>query len=205
MSKVIIYVVTRDLGFAPNPFHGCCTLATCISPVRGSARVDDWVIGLHGGDLSGKGVCAYTMKVTEIVEFDTYWNRPEFRIKRPVRNGSAAMMVGDNVYHHGPDGKWIQEDCHHAPEMTAKDTAKEKVLVSRQFYYFGSKEVQVPGDWLKEIGFTYTLGQKHYLEKECLPFFQWLDGFKSELNRVQANPRHFENYNKRYSDSRGFY
>lgn len=27
------YIVARDYGFAPNPFHGFCTLANCIKVV----------------------------------------------------------------------------------------------------------------------------------------------------------------------------
>ena len=39
------YVVARDYGFAPNPFYGCCTLATCKPIIRRMAQVGDWVIG----------------------------------------------------------------------------------------------------------------------------------------------------------------
>jgi len=48
MNSVFIYVVDRDFGFAPNPFHGYCTLATCKAKIRNQARVGDWVIG-NGG------------------------------------------------------------------------------------------------------------------------------------------------------------
>ena len=34
MSRVYMYVVDRDFGFAPNPFHGVRTLATCKPPIR---------------------------------------------------------------------------------------------------------------------------------------------------------------------------
>ena len=48
MSRVYMYVVDRDFGFAPNPFHGVCTLATCKPAIRKGARVGDWVIGMGG-------------------------------------------------------------------------------------------------------------------------------------------------------------
>jgi len=36
------YVVARDYGFAPNPFFGFCTLATCKPRLRSVAQVGDW-------------------------------------------------------------------------------------------------------------------------------------------------------------------
>ena len=33
------YVITRDYGFAPNPFGGICTLATCKPGIRNHAKV----------------------------------------------------------------------------------------------------------------------------------------------------------------------
>lgn len=46
MPNVFIYVVDRDFGFAPNPFHGYCTLATCKPGIRKSAAMGDWVVGM---------------------------------------------------------------------------------------------------------------------------------------------------------------
>lgn len=40
------YVVARDYGFAPNPFGGICTLATCKQRIRNNANVNDWIFGI---------------------------------------------------------------------------------------------------------------------------------------------------------------
>lgn len=40
-SNLYAYAITRDLGFAPNPFHGFCTLATCKPGIRKTAKVGD--------------------------------------------------------------------------------------------------------------------------------------------------------------------
>ena len=32
------YVIEHDLGFAPNPFHGVCTLACCKPQIRKIAK-----------------------------------------------------------------------------------------------------------------------------------------------------------------------
>ena len=45
MTRLYSYVVVSDHGFAPNPFHGYCTLANCKPRIRGSAQPGDWILG----------------------------------------------------------------------------------------------------------------------------------------------------------------
>lgn len=42
------YVITRDYGFAPNPFWNVCSLATCKPQIRQHASVGDWIAGFGG-------------------------------------------------------------------------------------------------------------------------------------------------------------
>src|SRR4051794_15707496 len=110
-----MYVVDRDFGFAPNPFHGSCTLATCMPRIRKPAQLGDWVAGMGGRRLKATGRCIYAMRVTETKTFDDYFADPAFFDKRPVRNGSSVMMVGDNIYHVDcSNGLWRQLDSHHS-------------------------------------------------------------------------------------------
>jgi len=44
--SVFSYVVKNDGGFAPNPFHGSCTLACCKPKIRNVASAGDIVVGL---------------------------------------------------------------------------------------------------------------------------------------------------------------
>ena len=74
------YVVTVDTGFAPNPFHGVCTLACCKPDIRRTAKEGDYVVGLGPKHLGNRLV--YAMQVTEIMDLDSYWNDERFRIKR---------------------------------------------------------------------------------------------------------------------------
>lgn len=92
-KHLFIYVVARDFGFAPNPFHGCCSLATCKPDIRRSADLGDWVMGVGGSRLKATGRCIYLMEVTEVTTYDQYWNDERFLVKRPLRNGSSVMMV----------------------------------------------------------------------------------------------------------------
>lgn len=149
--ELFSYIVARDYGFAPNPFHGYCTLATCKRAIRSVAKVGDWVVGT-GAETKYKltGYLIYAMKVEETLSFDQYWTDPRFLPKRPVLNGSLKQVYGDNIYHRSGDS-WVQADSHHSLadgspniENLEDDTGADRVLVSRKFVYFGSRAISIP-------------------------------------------------------------
>ena len=41
MVKLYSYIVAVDSGFAPNPFHGFCTIATCKPRIRKTAEIGE--------------------------------------------------------------------------------------------------------------------------------------------------------------------
>lgn len=150
MSRLYSYVVVRDYGFAPNPFSGSCTLATCKPKIRAKASVGDWVIGVGAVSTGRSGNLIYAMKVSEVLTFDDYWSDPRFLVKRPVLNGSLKRAYGDNIYHR-KGGFWIQEDSHHSlvggrvnMENQKRDVSADRVLIADEFYYFGDHDVPVP-------------------------------------------------------------
>ena len=85
MARLHSYIVARDFGFAPNPFFGYCTLATCMVYIREGAEVGDWVAGTGSGrkSVQREGYLVFAMRVEEILTFDEYWSDPRFRVKRP--------------------------------------------------------------------------------------------------------------------------
>ena len=50
MAKAYSYIVAREYIFAPNPFFGVLTLATCKPGIRYSAEIGDFIIGNANGD-----------------------------------------------------------------------------------------------------------------------------------------------------------
>src|SRR6266516_7557503 len=182
MSRVYVYVVARDFGFAPNPFHGYCTLATCKPRIRSTAHVDDWVVGMGGSRLRARGRCVFAMRVTETLTFNEYWSNPIYFDKRPVRNGSRKMMVGDNIYHYdSAPPEWHQEDSHHSnvdgsinPDNLRTDTQADKVLISRYFFYFGTAAPIIPEYILTSIGFKNRIGHRVFDFSECVALIEWL-------------------------------
>jgi len=51
-AHVFSCVVRRDSGFAPNPFEGHCTIATCEPQIRRIASVGDCVLGTGSGTVT---------------------------------------------------------------------------------------------------------------------------------------------------------
>lgn len=211
MGSVYMYVVARDFGFAPNPFHGFCTLATCKPAIRSTAQVDDWIIGMGGADLNAVGRCIFAMRVTETRTFDEYWTDPKCLDKRPVRNGSKKMMVGDNIYHRdAKDGSWRQADSHHShadgslnPYNLKRDTGKDRVLFSRHFFYFGAAAPEVPKDILTEMGFVNRQGHRKFANLGGGRLIAWLQReYGPSLNQVLGDPVNFEQSHARYAGPR---
>lgn len=209
MTRVFIYVVDRDFGFAPNPFHGICTLATCKPNIRSSAIVGDWVIGMGGARLNATGLCIFAMRISRKISFDDYWRAPEYRIKKPLRNGSKVMMVGDNIYSLDPvAGQWRQADSHHSnsdgsinTHNVSNDTKSNAVLVSDHFYYFGRSAPPVPDDVLGALGYRNRRGYRVFdLDGGGDRLVGWLrECWGSHLNRVSSDPFDFYRSDARYS------
>lgn len=208
MNRVYIYVVDRDFGFAPNPFHGCCTLATCKPRIRNGAQIGDWIVGMGGARLNATGRCIFAMRVCEAMTFDEYWTDPRYFDKRPVRNGSRRMMVGDNIYHRGRGGRWRQADSHHSfddgsPNLhnVERDTSANRVLVSRHFQYFGSHAPAVPSRLLTNLGYTNGRGYRVFNLERARPLIRWIDSLSDLEGAVHADPYDFGLSEKRYSVS----
>lgn len=155
--RLYSYVVRHDIGFAPNPFYGWCTLGPCKPAIRNSAEVGDWIVGTGSKTNGLEGRLVYAMRVEEVLDFDTYWNDPRFRRKRPNLRGSMKQAFGDNIYHRDASGDWQQENSRHSfndgsanPGHIKIDTAVDSVLVGQEYVYFGCNGPPVPNRFRTE-------------------------------------------------------
>jgi len=150
------YVVARDYGFAPNPFFGVCTLATCKPVIRRVAAIGDWVIGTGSKTNEREKIIVYAMRVTEAMTFQEYWADPRFQRKKPSLRGSKKQAFGDNIYSRNPaTGRWCQTNSHHSlndgapnPANIKTDTGTNRILVSEDFVYFGKAGPRLPQRFL---------------------------------------------------------
>ena len=148
------YVVRYDSGFAPNPFYGYCTLATCKPRIRAGAQVGDWIVGSgsKSAAASQEGRLVYAMRVEEALTWNQYSSDPRFRSKQPFRRGSRKQTCGDNIYFRkAADTPWQQRDSFHSradgsadPDHVQKDTSVDRVLVSQEFLYMGGQGPFLP-------------------------------------------------------------
>lgn len=150
--RIYVYVITHDAGFAPNPFHGYCTLATCKPRIRGGAEIGDWVVGFGSTRNGQAGKLVYAMRVDEAMPFDDYWDDPRFQKKKPRQSGNQESQCGDNIYRSDPkSGEWIQARSYHSEgngcanlDHVKRDTNPPLALISKQFVYFGRSAIDVP-------------------------------------------------------------
>lgn len=151
--KLYSYVITRDFGFAPNPYFNYCTLATCKPQIRKTAKIGDWIAGFGPANTSLKGKLVVLMCVNEKISFDKYWNDTRFTIKKPSFNRSLKYAYGDNIYHHINDA-WFQNFSHHSLadgsfnfENLNRDTSVDHVLIANEFFYFGNNAIEIPAKY----------------------------------------------------------
>lgn len=153
MARGYGYVLKRDYGFAPNPFYGSLTLATCKPKIRNKAQVGDFIIGNAPADLDNKLV--FMAKVSKVITFNEYWNNKEYACKKPIMNGSLKKLYGDNIYHQLENGEWTQANSHHSKQdgsintdnLTRDTGTTDRVLIADEFFYFGKSMINVPAEF----------------------------------------------------------
>lgn len=200
MARVHSYVVRYDSGFAPNPFYGHCTLATCKPGIRRSAQVGDWVIGC-GSNARGVrlgGHIVYAMRVSEALSFDQYAVDPRFLTKMPFRNGSRKQSCGDNIYHRpNTSAEWFQRDSFHSNvdgttnfKHVRRDTSINRVLLSDDYVYFGGMGPKFPASLRDRNGrpiWKNGIGVTSFDDAQLLAEFEgWLRGL--EVTGYQGAP-----------------
>ena len=200
-ERCFFYIVSRDYGFAPNPFYDYCTLACCKSPIRKAAKKGDWIIGLGSKALDCRECLIYAMKVTKTLTFNQYFDDEIFKLKKPIVKGSLKVMHGDNIYHKKRNAKkWTQLDSHHhhcdtkiRNKNIEMDTKTDRVLISNHFYYFGNSEKKAPDEILKKTEKLRSGYKYKNLEEEGK---RLIEKFKSECkkNFIYGDPISWKSY-----------
>lgn len=190
MATLHSYIVRFDSGFAPNPFYGFCTLATCKPIIRKVAKVGDWIVGGGSNDRSVRrgGHLVYAMRVEEILTFSQYNADPRFDRKKPYRRGSRKQSCGDNIYYRdGADQLWLQRDSFHSnadgsphAEHVRIDTGVNRVLVSQDYLYFGGEGPAFPENLRDNLGRSISKSGRGHLKFQdpvlISAFEIWVDG-----------------------------
>ncbi len=153
--RLFSYKMTHDTGFAPNPFGGFMTLATCKPRIREYKKIGDWIAGFTSkklnGDSVGKERLVYLMQITNKISFAEYWENPEYEHKKSQSDSDVILMKrGDNIYAPIVDKPMIASHfklmsiLNHKEINQTKDLSGKYVLISEKFYYFGSEPINIP-------------------------------------------------------------
>ena len=155
MPRLFSYKLTHDTGFAPNPFWGLLTLATCKPRIRLSKGTGDWIAGFTSkslcGDPVGKERLVYLMEVTDKLSFRDYFNSPLYKKKIPdMTKSEGIFLAGDNIYRPlkkavTPFNTFEQlENPNHGEDNKQRDLSGKFVLSSSNFFYFGREALEIP-------------------------------------------------------------
>lgn len=138
------------------------------------------------------------MRVEESLSFGEYWADARFARKRPDLAGSRKIAFGDNIYHPDDAGGWIQIDSHHSlhdgsanPLNVETDTRVDRVLISRDFIYWGGNGPKIPSE-LRRFGAKredLCAGRGHkcrFSDAMVAAVVRWIEGFNQQ--GVQGRP-----------------
>jgi hypothetical protein len=182
--RLFSYVVARDYGFAPNPFHAVCTLATCKPEIRRLAAVGDLVVGTGSASRKRKGFLVFAMKVAETMSFQEYFDDPRFQIKKPNLKSGKKNAFGDNIYWK-EKGRWRQLNSHHShsdgrenARNIDNDTQADRVLIGLDYIYWGRAGPAVPKRFRDWSGHDICAGRGHkskFPDKMVASFAEWME------------------------------
>ena len=186
------YIVEHDMGFAPNPFFGTCSLAACKPIIRRRASVGDYIMGTGSAKRRRSGHLVFWMQVSEIITFDDYWRRPEFIQKRPLINGSLKRAFGDNIYFRDEGSAEYKQvhsfhserDGSHHPGNHHDDVGTtDRIMLGERFSYFGGAGPRVP----EELDRFVHKRRNHlrFADEEALPAIAWLTGLNDTGYRAE--------------------
>ena len=119
MTKLYSYVVDHDYGYAPNPYHGYCTLAQCMygkksKNITDVAEPGDWIVGTGGVKKvsAGHGKIVFAMRVDEKITLAEYYSDPRFK------------------------GRKDNKRCD-------KSNTTRHALISKHYFYFGKNAISI--------------------------------------------------------------
>ena len=207
--QLFTYKVAYDTGFAPNPFFGVLTLATCKPMIRKTAQIGDLIIGYTaktGKNMRGKGErVLYIAQVSEKLRMEEYFKDKRFEIKKPQwKSNSLIFKNGDNCYElDEKEGKWKQLACWHSefdknknvigedPDHIEHDTGGKYVLICKDYIYFGKSAIETPEELVPTIpGRGHRSKSNDSFIQKALDFFQELK--KKYTKKIIDRPFYWE-------------
>ena len=130
------------------------------------------------------------MQVEEIVMYHEYYHDSRFAVKIPDYSiGKAVYKCGDNIYRPLQNGGFQQLQSTHSDgtdenhKNKAHDLGGKNVLISKTFYYFGSRPLDLP-ESLADL----KVGRAHKNKFSPKIVFDFIDFIICQPVEVNAHP-----------------
>ena len=182
--RLFSYTISSDIGSAPNPFWGICTLTICKPVIRRVAKKEDWITGFSGNAV------VYAMRVTEkrsLAEYDEYCKK---KLPNKIPDWSSndyRRKVGDCIYDYSVPDHPILRASVHTEDNVSTDLGGASALLSDDFYYFGRDVVLLPTHLLPIV---HKRGHKSDANAPYISeFIDWIREHESTHNLVAADPQ----------------
>ena len=178
---IFSYVITHDSGFAPNPFGGVLSLATCKPIIRKSANINDFIVGTGSKSGIGNGKLVFAGKISEVLELAEYGKSSVFDFKIPKARGNWWDKHGDNIYYL-KNSSWVQRrNIHHGSKDMEHDLGGMNVLLCRDYWYFGDSAITIPYHLVSIV--KMGPGHKRIKDKALVRnFLSWLKELPKGIN-----------------------
>ena len=199
--RLFTYKMTHDTGFAPNPFHGVLTLATCKPGMRRTKKIGDWIAGFSSEALaSSKGVTVdcealiYLGRVSKRLTIAEYYEQYKNKIPPSIEADDLINRAGDNIYEplctdpEKEDDYYQIRNINHDDGNKSHDLSVQNVLIFDESYYLGSNGKRIPGEIniSRPTGPT-PYGYKTVKESEINKLIKWVrKQYKKEIKGMKG-------------------
>lgn len=183
------YCLPFDSGAEPNPFWNVCTLAICKPVIRRVADPGDRVVATGSTDYNFENKVVYAMEVSDkmsLQEYDKYCKNNLNEKIPDWENKDIKRRVSDCIYDFS-SGKAVLRKSVHDKYNSERDLGGINVLLSENFYYFGSKPKELPEELIpivKKIPVFKSKSNNEYMSK----FLEWIFQFESLKNMGVNKP-----------------
>ncbi|SMC10074.1 hypothetical protein [Nitratiruptor tergarcus] len=216
MERYLIYRMTYDGGFTPNPFWGYLTVAACTpNHRRANLHPGEWIIGIESKELAKKRIAKgcnpdieqlliYAAKIDECLSLDQYFRDPRFQAKKFKKDGNWKEQNGDNNYYkENNKWKWIRGHEHEPRRL--RDLPDEDVFFDEDKLYEYLKDEEK----IKKYGVILQdlKGDRVFISKKFLYFGNKGVKFPQELLECAPKSRGFKYCrpnDKRYKELKEF-
>lgn len=195
------YTIPFDDGAAPNPYWGILTLAICKPVIRRVANIGDWIVATGSknspiGDIQHSIV--YLMKITNKLSLEDYDNfcKKELPQKIPdIKNSDLRRQVGDCIYDFSNNSSGELRPSVHESGNKKTDLGGKSVLLSKHFYYFGNKPIDLPSKFQRIV--KPNQGHRSSSNDDIAEeFLTWVKNLKLPFNTLVGKPQTIIDFRK---------